>query len=83
MHQPQPMKVSQGPQNLDGNLLDAGQREVGLVPIVPLVLLELVQVGPQQFAHQDEVLLQNRQLIQFGTDSKMNISLPLGATEEG
>jgi hypothetical protein len=43
--------------HLHRDALYPGQREVGLVPVVPLVLLELVQVGAQQLADQDEVLL--------------------------
>lgn len=43
--------------DLMGNALQAGQREVGLVPSLPVVLLELVQVGSQQLAHKEEVLL--------------------------
>lgn len=44
--------------DLVGNTLQVRQCEVGLVPILSVVLLELVQVGPQQLAHQEEVLLQ-------------------------
>lgn len=44
--------------HLMGNALQTRQCEVGLVPILPVVLLELVQVGSQQLAHKEEVLLQ-------------------------
>ena len=40
-----------------GDALQAGQSEVRLVPVLSVVLLELVQVGSQQLAHKEEVLL--------------------------
>ena len=42
-----------------GNALQVGQREVGLVPVLSVVLLELIQVGSQQLTYQEEVLLQH------------------------
>lgn len=42
-----------------GNALQVRQCEVRLIPILSVVLLELVQVGSQQLAHQEEVLLQH------------------------
>lgn len=44
-------------QDLARYLLHARQREVRRVALVPVVLLELVQVGAQQLAHQEQVLL--------------------------
>lgn len=43
--------------DLMGNALQTRQREVRLVPVLPVILLELVQVGSQQLAHKEEVLL--------------------------
>ncbi len=43
--------------HLSCNGLDAWQGEVGRVAVVALVLLELVQVGAQQLAHEEQVLL--------------------------
>ena len=40
-----------------GDTLQVRQSEVGLIPILSVVLLELIQVGPQQLAHKEEVLL--------------------------
>lgn len=44
--------------DLVGNALQARECEVGLVPILSVILLELIQVGSQQLAHKEEVLLQ-------------------------
>lgn len=43
--------------NLACNALDAGIGEVGRVSTLTVVLLELVQVGPQQLTHKKQVLL--------------------------
>ena len=40
-----------------GNALQAGQREVRLVPVLPVILLKLIQVGSQQLAHKEQMLL--------------------------
>ena len=48
--------------HLVGDFLQAGQSEVELVPVVPVVLLELVQIGAQQLAHQEQVLLHTVQV---------------------
>ncbi len=45
-----------------GNFLQAGQSKVELVAVVPVVLLKLVQVGAQQLAHQEQVLLHTPQV---------------------
>ena len=38
---------------LVANALQAGQREVRLVTVLPVIFLELVQVGSQQLAHEE------------------------------
>lgn len=44
--------------NLNGNLLHAWQREVGLLRLLlAVVLLEFVQVCPQQLCHQNQMFL--------------------------
>jgi len=44
--------------HLVSNALQARQSEVWLVTILPVVLLELIQVCSQQLAHKEQVLLQ-------------------------
>ncbi len=50
-----PLQVS--PEHGGGDLLDAGVCEVEVLARLLVVLLEFVQVGPQQLADQEEVLL--------------------------
>ena len=47
---------------LSCNHLNSGHHKVWLVPAFKGELLELVQVGPQQLANQEEVLLQYTRL---------------------
>ncbi len=47
-------------QRLARDALDARVGEVGVVAALLVVLLELVQVGAQQLAHQEQVLLHTR-----------------------
>ena len=48
--------------HLVGDFLQAGQSEVELIAIIPIVLLKLVQIGAQQLAHQEQVLLHTAQV---------------------
>ena len=43
---------------LPSNGLNTGQSEVGLLAVLAVVLLEFVQVGAQQLADQEQMLLQ-------------------------
>ncbi len=47
------------------NALQVRQSEVWLVTILPVVLLEFIQVCSQQLAHKEQVLLQAACLFQF------------------
>jgi hypothetical protein len=51
------VQEGQRAQHLARDALDAREREVHLVAALAVVLLELVQVGAQQLAHQEQVLL--------------------------
>lgn len=53
----QRVQEGEGVQDLARDLLHARQGEVRRVTLIPVVLLELVQVGAQQLAHQEQVLL--------------------------
>jgi hypothetical protein len=64
---------------LDGDALDAWRCEVRLITVLTLVLLELIQVGPQQLTHQDQVLLQNQSSARMALVDQRN-SAPCYAT---
>ena len=57
VHQPEAVQEGERPQHLRGDALQARGREVGRAAGVALVALELVEVGAQEFAHEEEVLL--------------------------
>mmetsp|Transcript_55807 Transcript_55807/g.155600 ORF Transcript_55807/g.155600 Transcript_55807/m.155600 type:complete len:326 (-) Transcript_55807:1149-2126(-) len=57
MDEPQGVHVIQSGEHLLRDLLEAAEREVGLVPALPVELRELVQVVPQQLRNNDQVLL--------------------------
>lgn len=60
MDEAQRVQEGERAQHLARDALDARVAEVRLVARLAVVLLELVQVGAQQLAHQEEVLLQVR-----------------------
>ena len=56
------------------NALHTGKREIGLVPMAAVVLLELIQIGTQQLTYQEQVFLQSPH-DQLGTCKHMSRSL--------